>query len=64
MKAAKNKTIETRMFDIEQASAYIGKGKTAARVWLKEIGARRSYGRMVRYDRTVIDKVLDQMTEA
>lgn len=55
---------ETRMFTIEEASTYAGMGKTYFRKWASEIGAVRVFSpRLTRYDRTVIDKALDEMEQ-
>lgn len=50
-----------RMLDIEQASSYMGIGKTLARQKLKEIKAERHIGRRVVYDKEIIDKYLDNL---
>lgn len=45
-----------------EAAHYIGLGRTAARSWLRQIGAVRRFGRAVRYDRFTIDQALDAQT--
>lgn len=55
---------ETRMLTIEQAVKYTGRGRNACRDWCNAIGATRHYGRMVRYDKKVIDAELDRQQEA
>ena len=57
-----NECAEIRMFDVEQGSAYTGRGKTAFKAWANQIGATRRFGRSVRYDRRVIDAALDAMS--
>ena len=53
---------EVRLFDIEQAIAYTGRGRTNFKKWAAQIGATRRFGRSVRYDRKVIDAALDAMS--
>lgn len=60
-KANRGDISEARMFTIDQACAYTGMGKSYCRNWCEEIGAVRRFGKMVRYDRIVIDRVFDQM---
>lgn len=52
---------ETRMMDIEALCAYISMGKTRAREFGEQCGAKRSIGKRVLYDKRVIDRYLDQM---
>ena len=51
------------MIELE-AAAYVGMGRTYFREWAKGIGARRKFGRSVRYDKKIIDSALDAMTGA
>ena len=44
-----------------EALVYCGFGRTFGRAWLREIGARRTFGRSVRYDLRTIDAALDKM---
>lgn len=51
-----------RLLNIKEAAELLGMGTTSARAWLDEAGATRKIStRIVRYDRTVIDKALDEM---
>ena len=54
---------ETRLLTEREALAYIRMGRTRGRVWLQEIGSLRHFGRMVRYDRAVIDRHLDMLAQ-
>lgn len=47
-----------RLLMESEAADYIGLGRTKAREWLKQIGARVTFGRAVRYDREIIDIAL------
>jgi len=51
---------EIRLFDINQAALYIGMGQTKAREYLEKMGAKISFGRIVRYDKRIIDEVIDK----
>lgn len=53
--------MDKRLLTEPEAADYIGMGRSAARVWLREIGARRTFGRSVRYDLKTIDAALDEM---
>lgn len=58
-------TVTPRMLTIEQACTYTNRGRTSCREWCDSIGATRRFSRkLVRYDREVIDKALDDMPEA
>ena len=43
----------------DEGAAYTGLGTTNFKKWADEIGAVRRFGRSVRYDRVIIDKILD-----
>lgn len=65
MNAPKNEiTIDKRLLTEKEAVAYVGQGITKGRVWLKEIGARRNFGRHVVYDKVIIDRAIDEMAAA
>lgn len=55
--------IPKRLLSVEEACGYIGLGKSAAKVYLDGIGAKRKIGRRVLYDKTVIDAALNAATE-
>ena len=55
--------VEPRMLDVKQGCAYTGRGITSFKKWAEEIGAKRKFGKLLRYDRKVIDEVLDAMAE-
>ena len=52
---------EKRMLCIDDASAYIGMGKSRTREIMEELGAKRKIGRRVVYDKKVIDEWLDSL---
>ncbi len=56
-----NDSYTVRMMPIDQAAAYIGQGITRTRQLLNDIGAKRSIGRRVVYDKHVIDTWLDSL---
>lgn len=56
--------IGKRLLTEKEATAYVGQGTTKGRIWLKEIGSRRNFGRRVLYDKVVIDRKLDEMAAA
>lgn len=57
-----DENVTPRMLTIEQACTYTGRGRTSCRAWCDSIGATRHFSRkLVRYDKDVIDRVLDEM---
>lgn len=60
-KANRGSAQDARMLTIEQAQVYTGLGRCTCRKWCEEIGAARRFGRMMRFDRIVIDAALDQL---
>ena len=52
---------EKRMLTESEGFMYCGQGRTAFRKWAAEIGARRKFGKAVRYDKRVLDAALDAM---
>ena len=62
MRKRQTQGFDVRMFTIEEAAAYSGRGRTAFRAWADQIGATRRFGKSVRYDKRVIDAALDAMT--
>lgn len=52
-----------RLMNEKDCMEYLSMTRTKFREWVAETGARRNFGRSVRYDRIVIDKYLDQMSE-
>lgn len=63
MPARTNTAIEPRMLTALQGSAYTGRGLTNFKKWAEEIGAKRKFGKLARYDRAVIDAYFDKMAE-
>lgn len=56
--------MDKRLLTEAEAAQYCGIGRTKAREWLRQIGARVAFGRAVRYDRQAIDRALSEMKEA
>ena len=54
---------EQRMLTAQEAAGYCGMGLTTFRQWGAQIGARKVVGNLVRYDREIIDAVLDATEE-
>lgn len=50
---------EQRMLTAQEAAGYCGMGLTTFRQWGAQIGARKVIGNLVRYDRQIIDAVID-----
>lgn len=60
---ANSAQIPKRLLSVEEACGYIGLGRSAAKIYLDRIGAKRKIGRRVLYDKTVIDAALNAATE-
>lgn len=52
--------MEVKLLDEKVAAQYVGLGRTFFRSWAKEIGARRTFGKRVLYDRATIDAAIDR----
>lgn len=63
VKERMNDFVPVRMMTTEQACKYTGMGKTKLRVWGKEIGAARKFGKALRFDKEVIDDYYRKMRE-
>lgn len=63
MRAKAYQEVQPRMLNQKQAEAYTGMGRNSLVEFARKIGARRKIGRMVLYDRTVIDAGLDALPE-
>ncbi len=50
-----------RLLSESEAREYIGLGRIRCREYCEKIGAVRRIGKRVLYDRTVIDRALDEM---
>lgn len=50
-----------RMLTELEAVEYAAMGRTNFRQWAQKIGARRNFGRSVRYDKQAIDAEFDRM---
>ena len=51
---------EQRMLTAQEAAGYCGMGLTTFRQWGAQIGAKKVIGNLVRYDRLIIDAVIDE----
>lgn len=51
---------EKRLLNIKEVCSYIGVGQTQARKYMDEIGATKRFGRRALFDKTVIDKALNE----
>ena len=52
-----------RLLNVAEMLKYTGLGRTKGLAWCKEIGALRHIGSRALYDRVVIDKAIDELTE-
>ena len=53
-----------RLLSLREAAVYVGIGLDSCRAWCKQIGAeKRIAPRVVRYDRVVIDRAIDEAGE-
>ncbi|MBQ3392857.1 MAG: hypothetical protein IJG52_05555 [Lachnospiraceae bacterium] len=56
--------MEKRLLTIDEVCSYTSMGRSFCREWLKEHNAvRKISGKMVRYDRKIIDQALDAMAK-
>lgn len=60
MKRKHENVREVRTFNIEEASAYIGLGRTRTRELMDSIGATIQIGRRVVFDKEVIDNYITE----
>lgn len=51
---------DKRMLNIKEVCIYTGMGQTRARQYMDTIGATKQFGRRVLFDKTVIDKALNE----
>lgn len=56
-----NSLMNKRMFDRAEAAAYLGLGLSRTTDFCKKIGAVKHIGRRALFDRTVIDRALDDL---
>lgn len=56
-------TDSKRLLSITEATVYLGVGRNSALKYLEKIGAKRTIGRRVLYDRKTIDEHLNQPME-
>ena len=57
------KEYEVRMLDANALCVYISMGKTRAIEFGEKCGAKRKFGKRTLYDKRIIDKALDELTE-
>lgn len=55
---------DKRLLDVPEMCAYLNLGRNKGVQFAKEIGAERKIGRRCLYDKSVIDKYLDSLSEA
>ena len=51
---------EKRLLNIKEVCIYTGIGQVRAREYMDKIGATKRFGRRVLFDKTVIDKALNE----
>lgn len=56
-------SVEKRLLDATEVCAYLGLGRNRGVEFARAIGSERKIGRRSLYDKAVIDKVLDEMSE-
>lgn len=54
---------DARWLDQQQGCIYTGLGRSTFRKWAKECGAEIKIGRIVRYDKEIIDAAMDKATQ-
>lgn len=65
MKRVRTNISDARLLTLEQACTVTGMGRNRCREWCDKHGAtRRLSPRMVRFDKSVINRVLDEMAQA
>lgn len=52
---------EKRLVSAQEGADYVSMGTASFRQWAKEIGAEKRLGRLVRYDRRIIDDAVSSM---
>lgn len=52
-----------RLLSEKETCEYVSLSRSKCRSWAEEIGAVRHIGSRVLYDRTVIDRAIDEMAE-
>lgn len=64
-KSTRNNIENARLLTLEESCTVLGMGRNRTREWCDRHGAtRRLSPRMVRYDKVVINRVLDEMARA
>lgn len=62
-RAVRTEGLEVRMMGVEELCAYIGMGKTKATEFGESVGAKRKLGKRTLFDKKIIDKALDELSE-
>ena len=57
-------TMEKRLLTEAEAMCFVGLRRTKLRQWAKDVGAVRHIGRRVLYDRVVLDRAVDELSNA
>lgn len=52
---------EKRLVSAQEGADYVSMGTSFFRQWAKEIGAEKRIGRLVRYDRKIIDNAISTL---
>lgn len=63
-KAIRGSIDDARMLTIEQACTYLGMGRCTCRKWCEEIGAIKKLGSLLRVDKLIVDRALEQLEKA
>lgn len=52
-----------RLLNVKEMLVYTGLGRTSGLAWCKKIGALKHIGKRALYDKAIIDKAIDGLTE-
>lgn len=52
-----------RLLNVAEMLKYTGLGRTSGLAWCKKIGALKHIGSRALYDKAIIDKAIDELTE-
>ena len=52
-----------RLLNVKEMLEYTGLGRTTGLAWCKKIGSLKHIGSRALYDRAIIDKATDELTE-
>lgn len=60
---AKNESNEVRMLDVDGLCSYLSLGRSKAVEFAKSVKACKKFGRRTLFDKTIIDRALNDMDE-